>query len=219
MDLSVAEAAKLLAASVDTVHRWIREGSLPAHRMGHRYRLNRVELQEWAARCGRRVAPELFTADGSAPVMLVAALERGGIHRNIAGNRREDLLESITRLAGIPDDVDRTTLYQLLLAREALASTSIGRGIALPHPRDPVVMRLREPRILLCFPVAPIDFGAVDGEPVRALFLLLSPSVRDHLRVLARLAYALHDPELALILNPATYDDAILARFRAIERG
>jgi nitrogen PTS system EIIA component len=218
MDLSIREASRLLAVSEHTLYRWIRSGSLPAHRVRQQYRLNRVELQEWAASHGHRVLPDLFDADGSGGSPdLAASLERGGIHRGVAGTTREEVLAGVTRLPGVPDEIDRAILYQLLLAREALAGTGVGSGIALPHPRDPLVLNLREPRVLLCFPVAPVDFGALDGQPVHALFLLLSPSVRVHLQLLARLAYALHDDVLNRALREAGPADAILSRVRALD--
>jgi PTS system nitrogen regulatory IIA component len=219
MDLSVREAARLLAVSEDAVYRWIREGSLPACRVRRQHRLNRVELQEWAAARGLDVSPELFAPDGSeTPLSLADALEHGGIYRDIPGAEREQVLEALTELSGIPPNVDRRQLYQLLLARESLACTGVGRGIALPHPRDPVVLRLREPRVLLGFLRTPVDFGALDGEPVRALFLLLSPSVRAHLQILAQLAHALHDDLLRQLLTPETSRDAIIERLRALKR-
>jgi nitrogen PTS system EIIA component len=221
MDLSVRDAARLLAVSEDTVYRLIRNKSLPAHRVHHQVRLNRVELQEWAATHGHRVSPELFSPEG-APAetpSLLAALERGGIHAHVPGERREDVLAALTQLPGIPEHVDRAMLHQLLLARESLASTSIGNGIALPHPRDPLILRLREPRVLLCFLEHPVDFGAPDGQPVHSLFLLLSPSVRAHLQLLARLAYALHDGELVRRLHAHDSPEAILDRIRKIEEG
>ncbi len=220
MDLSVREAARLLEVSEDTVRRWIRDEALPASRVRQEHRLNRAELQEWAATHGHRVSPDLFLPSRKAtPSSLADALERGGVHRAVLGQRREEVLETLTRLPGIPKEIDRALLYQLLLARESLACTGVGRGIAVPHPRDPLVLGLKEPRVLLCFLATEVDFGALDGEPVRALFLLLSPSVRAHLEILARLAHALHDADLARLLVPETPTEPILARLRVLEEG
>jgi nitrogen PTS system EIIA component len=217
MDLSVREAARLLAVSEDTVLKWIREESLPSRLVRRQPRLNRVELQEWASARGHRVSPELFQAGAEGTPSLGAALARGGIHRGLPGARREEVLEALTELVGIPPEVDRKLLYQLLLARESLSCTGVGRGIALPHPRDPLVLGLREPCVLLSFLEHPVDFGALDGEPARAVFLLLSPSVRAHLQILARLAHALHDDLLASLLVPAMPPEAIIERLRVLE--
>jgi len=54
---------------------------------------------------------------------------------------------------------------------------------------------ISQPILSLSFLETPIDYGALDGKPVYALFLLVSPNVRTHLRILARLAFCLRDPE------------------------
>ena len=219
MDLKVRDVARLLNVSEETVYRWARKGSIPAHRLHDQYLFNRVELQEWAAIHNHRVSPELFASDGSeeASPDLLAALESGGITRNLPGRTREEALAAITSLPGIPAKLDRGLLLQLLLARESLASTSIGEGIAIPHPRDPVVVHVARPIVLLCFLRQPVDFGAADGQPVRIVFLLLSPSVRDHLRLLARLAAALHDETFKRLLQEAAPSEEIVRRLAAIE--
>ena len=220
MDLRVRDVARLLNVSEETVYRWARKGSLPSHRVHDQYLFNRVELQEWAALHKHRVSPELFTPDGPTepPPGLLAALECGGIVHELPGENREEVLAAVAQLPGIPAGVNRQLLYQLLLARETLASTSVGDGIAIPHPRDPVVVHVEQPLVFLCFLRHLVDFGAPDGRPVEALFLLLTPSVRDHLRMLSRLAAALHDEPLKQLLHAAAPSGAILDRVAAIEK-
>jgi PTS system nitrogen regulatory IIA component len=104
-------------------------------------------------------------------------------------------------------------LLELLRAREMLASTGLGGGIAVPHPRSPIVLDVQvPPTMLLCFLQKPIDFGAIDGKPVWALFLLLSPTVPDHLRLLSQLSYALHDPKVRSLLKEHAPFEALIAR-------
>jgi len=162
----------------------------------------------------------LFSSGGSAEELpsLAAALERGGIFYQVPGERRETALEAVTQLPGIPASVNRQMLCQLLVAREALASTGLGDGIAIPHPRDPVVVQENEPLVLLCFLKQPVDFSALDGQPVRVLFVLLSPSVRSHLQMLAQLAFALHDDTLRQLLRTVAPKEAILERVRLLEK-
>ena len=221
MDLKVRDVARLLNVAEETVYRWARKGTLPAHRVHDQYLFNRVELQEWAAFHKHRVSTELFAAadefENVSPDLL-SALERGGITHDLPGETREEVLSTISRLPGIPAGVNRELLHQLLLAREALASTSIGDGIAIPHPRDPVVVHVARPLVFLCFLRGAVDFGAPDGKPVRVVFLLLSPSVRDHLRILAKLAAALHDEALKKLLHAAAPAREILERVAALEK-
>jgi PTS system nitrogen regulatory IIA component len=217
MDLRVRDVARLLNVSEPTVYRWVREGGLPAHRVGEHYRFNRVELQEWAALHGHSLPPQLLTPGVEDSASLAAALERGGVHRDVTGATREEVLASVAQLPGIPAGVDRAMLAQLLIGREALASTAAGDGIAMPHPRDPLVVRVDQPRVLLCLLGRPVDFDALDGRPVRILFTMLSRSVREHLRMLATLAFVLHDVALRELLNRAAPNAAILERIRIVE--
>jgi PTS system nitrogen regulatory IIA component len=220
MDLKVRDVARLLNVSEQTVYRWVREGTLPAQRVGDQYRFNRVELQEWAATRRHRVSPELFAPAAGGPAdmpSLRAALERGGVFYEVPGARREEVLGAVAQLPGIPAAVDRARLHELLVGREALASTAVGGGVAIPHPRDPVVADVDEPIVLLCFLSRPVDFGALDGQPVCVLFALLSPSVRRHLQMLSQLAFALHDERLRALLASVAPREAILERVQAIE--
>src|SRR5512139_2901425 len=219
MELRARDVAPLLGVSEQTVYRWAREGTLPSHRIGDQYRFNRVELQEWAATHGHRVSPALFASErpeSEAPG-LGRALERGGIHYGVPGDRRESVLAAVAALPEIPAGVDRALLEQLLVAREALAPTAIGHGIAIPHPRDPLVVRVTEPHALLCFLARPVDFGALDGAPVRVLITLLSPSVRQHLQMLARMAYVLNDERVKGLLAGTPPRQAVLDLVQRVE--
>jgi nitrogen PTS system EIIA component len=110
----------------------------------------------------------------------------------------------------LPEGVDREFLFQVLWAREALESTAIGDGIAIPHVRNPIVLHVDKPLITLCFLETPVDFGALDGKPVHALFSLISPTVRTHLHFLSRIAFILRDPEFKdMIMRQASRDDIL----------
>ncbi|HEY3351939.1 MAG TPA: PTS sugar transporter subunit IIA [Polyangia bacterium] len=214
MDLNLREAARLLELDENELYHLARAGELPCVRVHDQYCFNRAELQEWAVARGRCLAPE---AAQSPIAGLRAALERGGIHGPLPGTTREEVLAAVTRLATIPPAADRGLLLELLVAREALASTGIGGGVAVPHPRDPLVMGVDEPVLVLCLLEHSVDFGAIDGQPVHALFTLLSPSVRQHLLLLGKLAYALHDDPLRHLLRERAPAAAILARLAALD--
>ena len=63
-----------------------------------------------------------------------------------------------------------------------------------------------------------MEFGAIDGKPVHAVFLLVSPSVPSHLRILAQLAFVLRDPGLRQLLQERAPAPAIVARIREVEQ-
>ncbi|MBI5709043.1 MAG: PTS sugar transporter subunit IIA [Candidatus Eisenbacteria bacterium] len=219
MDLTVREVACLLGTAPETVYRWIRAGELPAHRVGDHYRLNRVELQEWAHARGVKLPPALHDPTPQTLPLLTQAVERGGVFADLRGATREEVLDDLAKRAGPALGLEPARLTGALLRREAMASTGMGDGIAIPHPRNPVVLHVSEPRVLLGYLAQPVDFDAVDGVPVRVLFVLLSPTVRIHLQLLARVAFVLHDAGLrAMLLAHAPAVEA-LARIRELEAG
>ena len=217
MNVTLREAARLLQVSEKTLYRWIQKGVLPAYRLHDEYRFNRVELEEWAVTHHRplRVPPPASGAE-MPPPNLGAAIQRGGIYYRVGGRSREQIFEALVSLPGIPRHLNTTLLLEMLRTREQLASTAVGGGIAIPHPRNPLVLGVDEPTVLLCFLEHPVDFGALDGKRVHTLFLLLSPTVEAHLQTLARIAFVLQDAAFRKLLEKQAAPDAILARLAAL---
>jgi PTS system nitrogen regulatory IIA component len=220
MLLSVPEAAKLLQVPEKTVTHWIRKESLPACKVNDEYRLNRLELLEWATDHGVRFSPELFappeSPEGQLPP-LSEALSAGGIHYSIPGGDKQSVLQGVVATFKLPSGVDPDFLLQVLLAREALGTTAIGDGIAIPHVRNPILLHVSAPAINLCFLDQPIDFAAMDGKPVHTLFTLISPTVRVHLHLLSKLAYALRNEIFQAALQRRASAAEILTAVDAIE--
>jgi PTS system nitrogen regulatory IIA component len=221
MLLNVEDTARALHTDEKTVLRWIRKDALQAERIDGEYRINRVDLLEWATERGIKVDPALYKAQdedqGSLPT-LSQALEAGGIHCCVPGNDRESVLRSVVDRLALPPDIDPEFVLQVLLAREALGTTAVGDGIAIPHVRNPILLQLPVPKVALCFLADPVDFAALDGKPVQVLFTLTSPTVRVHLHLLSKLAYALRDPRLRQVLRPPCNPEGIMATVREIEQ-
>ncbi|HTS17584.1 MAG TPA: PTS sugar transporter subunit IIA [Verrucomicrobiae bacterium] len=222
MELRVREVAKLFAVPERRIYEWIKERGLPAQRISGQHRFNRVELLEWATAHQVHVSSEIFAdaANGSAhPPGFAEALQAGGIFHSVGVSDRESALRTIVTNLPLPADVDREFLVDLFLAREALASTGIGDGIAIPHVRTPIVLHVRTPLVSLCLLAAPVEFGAMDGKPVHALFSLISPTVRTHLHLLSRLAFALRDAGFKGAITRHASAEEILNEARRVEAG
>lgn len=218
MQLSVRDAAQLLGVSEKTVYRWTRNGEIPHTRVNDQYRFHRVELLEWATARRIAVAPEIYQEPGdSASPSLSEALAAGGVFYRLAGDDVGSVLREVVRHLRLPDDVDRDYLYEVMLAREQLGSTALGDGIAIPHPRNPIVLHVPRPTATLCFLEHPVDFRALDGRPVDTLFTLVSPTARGHLHLLSRLAFCLRDTSLRALLAEQAAKDALLQAFREAE--
>ncbi|MDZ7617118.1 MAG: PTS sugar transporter subunit IIA [Patescibacteria group bacterium] len=220
MDLSVRDSARLLKVSEKTIYRWVKEGKLPAYRVNEQYRFNRAELLEWATSQRLNVSADIFAEpDGEGGlVSLTEALRAGGIHYRLGGADKRSVLESLVEIMPLPDQVDRPFLLEVLLARESLGSTALGNGIAVPHVRNPIVMHIARPMIALSFLEQPVEFGAIDGQPVHTLFTIVSPTIRAHLHLLSRLAFALRQTEFMAVIASQGSREQVYAASQAVDQ-
>lgn len=220
MQISVRQAASYMGVPEATVRRWIRQRGLPAHRVDERLHLNAIELWEWATENGITVSRSLLDQARRQPdeVPALSLLVReGGVHVAVPGADKASVLREIVARLPVPDDVDREFLFTVLEAREAMGSTGIGDGIAIPHVRSPILLHIERPFVTLCLLEHAVDFDAVDGLPVHALFTVVSPSIPAHLRILAQLGLALRDDGLRRALRARADAEAILAAIENVE--
>jgi PTS system nitrogen regulatory IIA component len=122
---------------------------------------------------------------------LAAASKKQALH---------ELATKASELSGIP--VPAREIFDTLLQRERLGSTGLGRGIAIPHVKFKHLDRIY---CLFARLEKPIDFEALDDEPVDLIFLLLAPehASGDHLKALARISRLLREPDVLKRLREA----------------
>jgi PTS system nitrogen regulatory IIA component len=221
MLLTVRDAAKLLGTPEKKIYRWVDDGEIPFHRVNDQIRFHRAELLEWATARKLPVSVEIFhdeDQDAGALPSLSRALAAGGVHHDVAGSDGPSAMRAVVEHMPLPEDVDREFLLDVLLAREALGSTGIGDGIAIPHVRNPVVLNGAPSSITLCFLAKPIEFHAVDGKPVDTIFSIVSPTIKGHLQLLAKLSRALLDDDFRAMITRRGQTEEILAEARRVEK-
>lgn len=223
MELSAREAGDILGFSERAITRLARRGGIPTIRVRDQYRFNRTELLEWVLSRNMSPPPALLkTQDDPADepqISLAGALRTGGIHYNVSAKDRTDALRKLVALLPLPEGIDRDAMLSLIRAREELASTGLGEGIAIPHARNPLVLWVAQPMVTLCFLNEPVDFQALDGKPVFALFSLVTPSVRAHLHLLSRLAYSLQDWHVRDAINRRAEPEELMSWIERVEAG
>jgi PTS system nitrogen regulatory IIA component len=135
----------------------------------------------------------------------------GIVLRSGASSKRQ-ALHTVAMAAGQVLGVSETLVMDALLQREALGSTGLGSGVAVPHARLEGLERVTGIFVRLETPVA---WGAVDDRPVDLLFALFAPprDGTEHLRALAAVSRALRSPEMREQLRKARTADAIRALF------
>jgi mannitol/fructose-specific phosphotransferase system IIA component (Ntr-type) len=119
----------------------------------------------------------------------------GAVNLGLDGTNCEQLLAELVGLLQL-DPASSDTLVRILRRREDLGSTGVGRGVAIPHGRSPLVDRLR-----LAFGRHPtgVEYGAIDGKPVHCFFLIVAPPVEVsnlYLPVLGKIAQFIKEPDV-----------------------
>ncbi len=130
---------------------------------------------------------------------------------------KKHVLQELSSLAAGLTELTEHDIFDILLQRERLGSTGVGQGIAIPHGKLPglngiigLFARLQQP----------IDFEAIDGEPVDLVFLLLAPESAgaDHLKALARISRFLRLSSTVKSLRDAGTSEDIQAIFTEAEK-
>lgn len=220
MRMNVSDAAALLKVSEKTIYRWLKQGILPVYRVNEQYRFSQAELLAWATSRRLNVPETLFheTLESTLPLSsLSQALQAGGIVYRMEGEDKEDALKQLAESARLPNAVDRDYLSRLLLAREALGSTGVGGGVALPQLVYPNSLHLSSKTVTLAFLEKPVPFDALDGRPVDCLLGLFSATLRGFYHLLNRIHYALRDAEIQEVLASRGSREQILAAFARLE--
>jgi PTS system nitrogen regulatory IIA component len=125
-------------------------------------------------------------------------------------NSKKQALQELAAKAAELSGQSERGIFEILLQRERLGSTGVGNGIAIPHGKLPKLAKLFGMFARLD---RPIDFEALDGQPVDLVFLLLAPegAGADHLKALARVARLLREPDVAQKLRQSRDADALYA--------
>ena len=130
----------------------------------------------------------------------------------LKGTTKKEIIEELVDLlvsAAAIEKKNKAKLIEVLMAREALGSTAIGQGIAIPHAKSESVSQLTA---ALGVSKKGIDFDSLDGEPAYIFFLLVAPvdSAGPHLKALARISRLLKDKYFRENIKSAKDEKTIL---------
>ena len=134
----------------------------------------------------------------------------GGVSDALKAASKKQALQELSALAAAQTEQDERAVLDVVLARERLGSTGVGRGVAIPHGKLSGLARISAVFARLG---QPIDFDAVDGRPVDLIFLLLAPDTdgSDHLKALALVSRLLRDERVCARLRGADSAEALYA--------
>jgi PTS system nitrogen regulatory IIA component len=141
---------------------------------------------------------------------LADLLHQDAIIPALKTNSKKQLLQELaakaSRLTGLPE----REIFDVVLQRERLGSTGVGNGIAIPHGKLTSIKTIVG---IFARLDVPVDFEALDDQPVDLVFLLLAPegAGADHLKALSRIARVLRDQDLVAKLRATESASAIYA--------
>lgn len=214
MDLTLEDVSELINVSKQTVKSWASEGEIPGYRINDQYRFNRTEIEDWVLKQQREEGKVSSTPYGSfssederttvksgiTQFSLYRAIHRGHVLHEVPGTAKEELIRAAMSSMAQDLDLDADVLTDLLLDRERLMPTALNNGIAVPHTRD-FLLEEHFDVVTVVFPKEPIEYGALDGQPVHSLFFLFACEDKRHLSLLAKLAHLASQPEALDLLR------------------
>lgn len=138
--------------------------------------------------------PPASAPEPEGSMTLTSLITPETVFAGVKGNGKKQVLQELSGHLGRISGLDERLVFETLLQRERLGTTGIGQGIAIPHGRIAGLTRLVG---LFARLARPVDFEALDGEPVDLVFVLLAPedAGADHLQALARIARLFREPK------------------------
>lgn len=220
--LTTKEVAEYIKLNEKTVIKMAQDGKLPAVKLGNKWRfmLSAIDahLQKSIVNSPDEDLDEIIrTGDNVVPVSRLA--EASLINLDFKAGKPDDVLEELARMAEaaeLTESADK--LLVQLNKRERLLSTSIGSGIALPHPRNPHLGLFRRPRIVFLRTKKGIDFSSPDGFPTNLFFMICATNSFVHIRMLAKISKVLHVPGMIDKFAEAESKDDIISALLELER-
>lgn len=212
MDLKIKDVAELFDVSEATVRRWISDGRIPSYRINQvhpDYRFSVSEMENWLISHklakGHDISP--FTTEGqskaekankerggSKQFSLFRAIHKGDVLHKVPGKTKEEVIRTTMKRAAKSLHFDAEVATELLLDRESLMPTALNNGIGVPHARD-TLLGSNYDMVLVAFPEEPLDYGALDGQPVHTLLFLFACEDKRHLHLLAKIAHISNQPQ------------------------
>ncbi|MBT6442192.1 MAG: PTS IIA-like nitrogen regulatory protein PtsN [Alphaproteobacteria bacterium] len=141
---------------------------------------------------------------------IMDLLPLSGVLPKLKATSKKHALQGMSEVAAKIANLHERTVFDVLLERERLGSTGVGRGVAIPHGR---LAGIETPCAVFARLDQPIDFEAIDEQPVDLIFLLLAPESAgaDHLKALAKISRLLRNESTCEQLRGSDTADALFA--------
>jgi PTS system nitrogen regulatory IIA component len=193
--MTLEQVASYLKRDAREISKMANRGNIPGHKVGGQWRFARAEINHWIeTQMHSYTEEELTVLEGPQPQgenepLISALLSEATIAVPLRAATRTSVLKELVNLAEQTWQVyDPESILTAIKQREEMASTALGSGVAIPHPRRPLSAALGEDVMAYGRTASCIPFGAPHGGLTDIYFLVCCRDEQAHLRVLARLS-------------------------------
>jgi excisionase family DNA binding protein len=222
MILTLKEFAEYLRVNERTILRMLKSGQIQGVKIGGQWRFNGGQIDKVFFNSedhGEEEVPLSALTQSLVGIPISRMMAESRMFLDMKATSSEEAIRELTSpqiFNTLVLDVNDVT--EKCLAREALLSTGVGNGMAVPHPRDPIPT-LRAPGVVVFGrSKAGIDFNAVDGKPVHLFFLICSQNIELHLHLMGCLAKLLRSEAFVKTCENATEPADIIKGAMEFER-
>ncbi len=200
--MDMEQLAAYLQRDVREVGKLASRGHLPGHKVGGEWRFARAEINHWIETQMHSYTDKQLTAveeiggrTAEGAPLIANLLSEASVAVPLPATTKASVLRELVSLAEQSWQIsDVEAVRSAVLAREAMASTAMPNGVAIPHPRRPLPQALSESVLAYGRTLSGIAFGAPRGGLTDIFFLVCCRDDATHLRVLARLTRILMRP-------------------------
>lgn len=206
--LTVKDAAKLIKVNTTVIDEMINSGVFSVVKQGRSVKVDRRQIEEWLANLTEAQHEKL-----AARRTMCRFQDYFHPQNVLMSFKAENKFEAIAEMSKFAKELklvrDNRWLYNVVVAREELVSTAVGRFTAFLHPRHVHPTKIKTPSVLYGRHPEGIDFDAPDNQPVRHFFMLLLHDDKQHLFSLSFLSKFIQNDENLKKLDAAETPEEI----------
>jgi len=206
--ISIKEAADYLKVTEEVIKELLKSGVIKGQGTGKNAKVFKVYIDEWLSKLNAKEEESLALQRIICHFQDYFKLENILMDFN-ADNKYEAIATLSKKARDLKIVKDHRWLYEVVVAREELVSTAVGKGVAMLHPRHMHPTKIKSPTILFGRSVEGIEFDAPDDQPVNLFFLLLLHNDKQHLFSLSFITKFLMLEENIKLLHDATAAEGI----------
>ncbi len=205
--ITISDAAKFLKIGEDVVLEMAKAGTFSLTKSGKTSKVDKHEIEEWLANLTE--SEEEHLALTRTVCRFIDYFNSEYVFLDFEAENKYEAIAEMSKFARELKIVrDHRWLYEVVVAREELVSTAMGKGVAFLHPRHMHPTKIKKPCILVGRPKEGVEFDAPDNKPVEICFMLLLHNDKQHLFSLSYLSrFMMQDESIQKLIEAKTQEE------------